>query len=278
MTPGPDWHPAEDLLQRYVDGGAGPVLAASLEAHLLGCAHCRRALAPSVAPARLARVRAGLDDRVDAADRPWLERLLCGLGVREVDARVLLAAPSMRRAWWLAVLLALSFAVLAAGSGEAGSAALLVLAPLLPVLTTAAAYSPGLDPTLAVTAATPYPAMRLLLIRTVGVALASTVVAVAACAALPVELIGTLVWLLPAAALTAATLALSTWLDPGSAAGICCAAWLTAVWATELTVDAGLGRLAVYDAAGQLVSAAVLATAAAVLVRSRQRLDRGSPA
>lgn len=275
MTPCPDWHPDEDLLQSYVDGGAGPVLAASLEAHLLACARCRLALAPSVAPARLALVRAGLDDRVDAAERPRLERLLCRLGVREADARVLLAAPSMRRAWWLAVSLALLSAVLAAGSGAAGTDVLLALAPLLPVITTAASYAPRLDPTLAVTAATPYPAMRLLLLRTVAVAGASTVLALAACAALPVGQVGTLVWLLPAAALTAATLALSTWLDAGAAAGICCAGWLSAVWAFG---HREVAPLAVYAEAGQSASAALLAVATVVLIRYRHRLDPGSPA
>lgn len=274
MIPRPEWHPGEDALQAYVDGAPGPALAASVEAHLLDCGTCRVALAPAVGPARLAVIKAGLDDRLDAAERPALERLLCRLGVVEADARVMLAAPSMRRAWWLAVFLALAFASLAALQDPARAEMLLVLAPLLPVVTTAVSYAPRLDPVLAMTAATPYPAMRLLLLRAGAVAVASSLLALVASLAVPVGVAGTLVWLLPAAALTAATVALSTWVDAVVAAGTCCAGWLTAVW----TVGRGLDPLAVYDAAGQLVSIAVLLTALGVLALHRHRLDPGSPA
>ena len=273
MTPRTDWHPDATSLQAYVDGEAGAALSASTEAHLLSCRTCRLALAPAIAPARLALVRADLFDRLDRADRPRLERLLLRCGVAEADARVLLAVPSMRRAWWLAVLLALGLALLAAGQDPARADALLVFAPLLPVVATAASYAPRFDSASALMAATPYPSIRLLLLRVGAVAVASTVLAVFACAALPLGVAGTVTWLLPATALVAAVLALSTWLDAAAAAGICSAGWLTAVW------TAGDGRarpLAIYDLSGQLASLALLAVAAAVLVRYRHRLDPGS--
>jgi len=262
------------MLQSYVDGVVGPELAASVETHVLACASCRGALAPAVEPARLQRIRIGVEDRLDASSRPRPERLLRRLGVAEVDARVLLAAPVLRRAWWLAVVLALGLAVLAAAQDAERGAGLLLVAPMLPVLSTAASYSPRLDPTLSLTAATPYPAMRLLLLRSGSVALAATVLAGTASLTLPGPAEETLRWLLPAVGLTAATLALSTWVDATTAAAACCAGWLTAVWVAAHPLH---DPLAIYQLPGQLASAALLVLAVAVLVRHRHRLDPGSP-
>lgn len=275
MSTRAQWHPGEDALQTYVDGVAGVALAASVEAHLLSCAGCRAALAPAIAPTRLAAVRSGLEDRLDAAERPWLERLLRRLGVGEADARVLLAAPSVRGSWWLAVVLALALAVLAAVQSPSGDDTLLLLAPLLPVVATAAAYAPRLDPALALTQATPYPALRRLLLRSGTVAAASTGLAALASVALPIGNAQALVWLLPSAALTVSVLALSTWVDAEAAAAAACTAWLVAVWSAT---RGGAGALAVYDEAGQLVSAVVLLAATAVLLSHRHRVDPGSPA
>jgi len=278
MTPRTVWHPDATALQAYVDDEAGAALAASTEAHLLACHTCRLALVPAVTPTRLALVRADLDDRLDAAERPWVERCLRRLGLGEADARVLLAAPSMRRAWWLAVGLALSLGLVAAGQDPAQADALLVFAPLLPVVATAASYAPRFDTALALTAATPYPTMRLLLLRAGAVAVASTALAVVAASALPMGLAGTVSWLLPAVALIVAVLALSTWVDAGVAAGICSAGWLTAVWTAGYGRARPLDPLAVYDVSGQLASIALLGVAVVVLVRHRHRLDPGSPA
>lgn len=275
MTPRTDWHPDEDSLQAYVDGRAGRALAASLESHVLACAICRGALATAVPRARLDAVLDRVDDQLDALARPRLERLACRLGVSEADARVLLAAPAVRRAWWMAVLLALGLAVLAALQEPGRGDALLVLAPMLPVLATAASYAPRFDPVLPLTAATPYPAMRLLLLRSGAVAVASSVLTVAATAALPVGLGAALVWLLPAAALTAATMALAGRVEAEYAAGGCCAAWSAAVWSVGRD---GSGVSAVFGAPGQLSCAAVLVVAVVVLVRQRDRLVPGSPA
>lgn len=273
MIPRLDWHPDEGMLQSYVDGVVGPVLATSVETHVLACASCRGVLVPAVEPIRLHRIRAAVEDRLDADARPWPERLLRRLGVAEVDARVLLAAPVLRRSWWLAVLLALGVAVLAAVQGAERGAVLLVLAPLLPVLTTAASYAPRLDPTLSLTAATPYPAMRLLLLRSGSVALAATVLAGAASLTLPGPAQETLGWLLPAVGLTAATLALSTWVDATTSAAACCAGWLIAVWVAAHPLR---DPLAIYQLPGQLASAVLLVLAVAVLVQHRHRLDPGS--
>lgn len=275
MNPRPAWHPDAAGLQTYVDGTAGLALAASVEAHVLSCRPCRAALAPAVTQERLAGIRESLEDRLDLAERSWEERLLRRLGVAEVDARVLLAAPTLRRAWWLAVALALTVAVLAAWADPAGDDVVLLLAPLVPVVATGAAYLPRLDPAASLTAATPYPPARLLLLRSGAVATASTLLAVLACAALPIGLADALVWLLPAAAMTTGVLALSSWVDGGVAAAACSGGWLVAAWTVgHRTVE----PLAVYGPDGQLASAALLVAALAVLFQHRHRLDPGSPA
>ena len=275
MNPRPVWHPDEASLQSYVNGDAGMARGASVETHVLSCRSCRAALVPAVAPVRLAAIWETVEDRLDLAGRTWEERLLRRLGVAEVDARVVLAAPTMRRAWWLAVVLALGLAVLAGRSDPAAGHVVLVLAPLVPVVATGAAYLPRLDPALSLTAATPYPAGRLLLLRSAAVSCAATALAVLACVALPISPSAALVWLLPAAALTAVVVALSTWVESGVAAAASSAGWVAAVWTTgRHTVD----PLAVYDAGGQLASAALLCAAVVVLFRNRHRLDPGSPA
>ena len=271
-TPG-SWHPEDAALQAYTDGRAAPAAAASVEAHLVSCPACRAVLARSVDPHRLAGVRAACEDRLDAAARPWSERALRRVGVAEADARVLLAAPAMRRAWWVAVILSLALAALAATQHDQRGVTLLLLAPLLPALSTAASYSAWLDPTLSLTAATPYSALRLLLLRSGVVAGGATALAVAASAALPYGVMEAGRWLLPAAALTVVVLALSRWVEAAVAAGLCCSGWLTAVWlAGREQHDA----LMVYQRQGQAISAVVLVVALAVVVRFRDRLDLGS--
>ena len=273
MTAPLRWHPDDAGLLAYAGGWAAPAAAVSVEAHAASCPTCRLRLARSVDPDRLARIRTACEDRLDAADRPWSERALRRIGVGEADARVLLAAPSMRLAWWVAVVLSLGLAALAASQYDQRGVTLLVLAPLLPALSTAAAYSARLDPTLPLTAATPYSALRLLLLRSGVVAGSATGLAVAASAALPYGLMAASRWLLPAAALTAAVLALSRWVPAGVAAALCCSGWLTAVW---LAGREQHDLLIVYERQGQVVSAVVLVAALALVVRYRDRLDLGS--
>ena len=80
----------------------------------------------------------------------------------------------------------------------------------------AVSYDPSLEPALEQDLATPYPAIRLILLRTI---------AVLACALPTVLLFGLLVpggspyaWLLPAVGFVAAVLAASTWVSPLRAA------------------------------------------------------------
>jgi hypothetical protein len=275
MTPAATWHPGEEVLQDYVDGGLPGLSAASVEAHLLGCAGCRDLLRGGVAVDRLARLRDSLDDRLDLVERPRLERLVVRLGVGESDARALLAAPNLRRAWWLAVLAAAGLGLLVAGDAQHPDAVFLVLAPLVPLATTAVAYAPALDPAFAIVAATPYRTLRLLLARSLAVGVTSLVGVGLAALALPTHDVTAVLWLLPAAALTLGVLALAPRLGTGVAAGSVGGSWLLLVGTLERQ---GHDITWVKEAATQGISAVITAAALAAIMHQWARLDGGGRA
>jgi len=270
MTPPGVWHPAEDLLQSYVDGGLPGLSAGSVEAPLLGCPACRVRVAGGVEPARLARVRLQLDDRLDEHERPWVERLLVRCGVDEGDARALLAAPSLRRAWWLAVIAAAGLGLLALGDSKDPTAVFLVLAPLVPLATTAVAYAPALDPAFALVAATPYRTMRLLLARSLAVGATAVVGVALAALAVPERDLARVVWLLPSVALTLLVLSLAPRLGTAAAAWTVGAAWILLLGSLERRgVDVGW----IADTAAQLAWAALSAVALAAVTYQWHRLE-----
>jgi hypothetical protein len=272
MTPAPRWHPDELELTQYVVAEQSMLAGASVETHLLSCGHCRATVAGAVRSDRLAAVQRRIDDRLDALERPWLERLLCKLGLAEADARVLLSAPSVRLAWGIAVVAAALLSVLVASQQPDGRTVYLLLAPMLPAGATAIAYAPRLDPALSIVSATPYRASRLLLIRSVAVGITAGVAVTLASVAVPDWEATAVVWLLPALALTLALLTLSPWLGTGAAAALVGGAWSSVVFALKRS---GLDPLLTYSGTGQLVSAALAALALAVLASRWQRLDDG---
>jgi len=111
----------------------------------------------------------------------------------------------------------------------------LAVAPLVPCIAVAFSYDPKVDPALEPELVTPYPALRLVLLRTVAI-LGMALPAVA--------LFGLFVpgrapytWLLPAVGCVAAVLALSTWTSSLRAAVAVSAVWLVVVW--SLVAQAG---------------------------------------
>lgn len=271
MTPPDAWHPGEDLLQAYVDGGLPGLSAGSVEAHLLACGTCRAQVGAGVQPDRLTRVRLELDDRLDLLQRPWSERLLIRCGLLEADARALLAAPSLRWAWWLAVAAAAVLGLLVAGDTRDPDAVFLVLAPVVPLAATAAAYAPALDPAFGLVAATPYRTIRLLLARSLAVGATAMVGVAAAALALPARDLTAVVWLLPALALTLLVLAAAPRVGTGMAAGTVGVGWLVLV--------AGLERQGVHvgwiaDGGTQLGAAAVALGALVALAHQASITDR----
>ena len=268
------WHAGSDLLERYVASVLDDVRAASIEAHLIGCSSCREALARtshSLWGGSLERAWEGVEDHLDPVRRGVIERLLTRSGVPEHISRVLAATRSLRLSWFAAMAAVLAFAVLAAHAGAAGLLLFLVVAPLVPLASVAAAYGPGVDPTYEVGLAAPMPSSRLLLLRSTAVLAASLALAAVASLALPHLGWWAVAWLLPSLGLTLASLALSTFVGPVPAAVAITSGWVLAVLATEFASSASL---AAFRGTGQIAFLAIAAGSAAVLAGRRQSLER----
>jgi hypothetical protein len=79
-------------------------------------------------------------------------------------------ASAFRGVWLAGVAAVLAFAALAAALGHArGVWLFLAVAPVVPCLVVASSYDPWMDPALEPELVTPYPALRLILLRTIAV-------------------------------------------------------------------------------------------------------------
>lgn len=272
----PTWHAGDELIDRYLAGRLDVGRSASLEAHLLSCEVCRRGLAARVAPQASMRIRqtwSQVQERVQVPRLPPVVRLLRRLGLSGTTAVLLAAARSMSTAWTLATVIVLAFAALAAFTGsDAGQAVYLIVAPLVPVAGVVAGFGPGTDPLTDLTRATPYPAARLVLIRSAGVAATSVPLAVGVGLLLPGTLWLAFAWLVPALAFILVVLAVSTWIDPIVAGGVVALGWAVVVAAAT---RAG-GPLDPVDGTVQPAYLALAAVAAAVLaLRIRESSSPG---
>lgn len=260
------WHLPAPVLQRYADPAAGPLTAAqasSVEAHLDRCATCRGRLRPLDDDLLLA-VGAALQRQVlstpqYARPRRWRTRLTAGLPL----------------AWLLAALavggLAAGLDVAARASGR--PSALLLLAPVLPLLGVGASWGPQTDPLHELTATTPGAGLALLLRRTMVVLL--VVVTATALYGLLTgagALLGS--WLLPSLAMTALALAAGSAVGVHRAAGALGAVWVLAV-VTPSFAQRRLPALLDQDAAPGWLAA--LAVAAAVVAWQRTSYRHAAP-
>jgi hypothetical protein len=224
MTSG--WHLDADLATAYAAGRTTPVLAASVEQHVMACAQCRAALAPAVEAPRLDRVWGEVLEQVQAPPSGLLERLLRRLGLSECTARLIALTPSLRGGWLTGVVVVLALALTAAHSGRHGIAVFLALAPLLPMAGGAVAFGRATDPAYDVVDAAPYDAFRLLAVRAAAVVATTLALAIPAALLLPGSWWVSVGWLLPALALAVATLALAPRVQPVVTAGALTALWL----------------------------------------------------
>lgn len=197
------WHLDQQMAERYACGQAGHVLAASIEQHLIGCSACRAQLSPYVDRQRTAQVWTDVLDVVEAPQPSRIERFLRTCGMAEDTARLLAVTPSLRGSWLTGLLFVLVLAQFAARSGESGIALYMALAPVLPMISVAAAFGGEMDPTREMVGAAPYSSLRLLFVRTAAVVAATVVPAVVVSLLLPGSSWLTLGWLLPSLALTA---------------------------------------------------------------------------
>lgn len=237
------WHLDPEAIRRYAQGAAPPDVAASAEAHLMKCAVCRGVIASYVDSRRAETVWREVVDRVDAPRRSVLERMLVRLGVHEATARLVVATPTLRGPWLLAVAAVLALAAWVAQVDERNLAMFLVAAPLGPLAGVAVAFAGGLDPTREIGLAAPYSGLRLLLIRTAAVLAVTVPIVAAAGLALPGSKWLAAAWLLPTTGLTCAALALTARMTPVVAVGAVATAWVlvTAPTAVAGRLDLAFG-------------------------------------
>ena len=269
------WHVEPDLLSAYAGGAVDTAHAFSVEAHLAECEDCRTALRPLTDADRLDAVWLDIGDRLDAPRAGPVEALLRRAGVPEHVARLLAATPSLTLSWLAGVALSLAFATYAAHHGQRGVLLFLCLAALVPVAGVAAAFGPALDPTYEVGLATPMSTVRLLLLRCVAVLSTSALLAGAGALALPGVGWTAAGWVLPSLALTASSVALATYMVPAAAVTAVGVTWIGAAVFAGATPHE---RLAAFGAGPQVAFAILAAVAGVVVMRRRDRLERGDRA
>ncbi|MEW9530488.1 zf-HC2 domain-containing protein [Microbispora sp. NPDC049125] len=267
-----DWHVPAELLDRYLSGALDPVQVMSVDAHLARCGPCRTAVPPD--EEWLAASWERVADEVVRPRQSLAERASRRLGVPEHLARVLVATPTLSRAWLAALAVTLGFGVAAAHLAPGGLLAFLTLAPVLPPAGIALAYGPWADPAHESYAATPMAGAPLLLLRSVAALVTALVLTGLAVPLLPVMTPMSAAWLLPALALTSGALALGTRLPlPVAAAGLA-ACWVGVVTA----VGAATGdRSLPFQPGAQVAYGCAAALLALVLYLRRHHLDPGEP-
>jgi hypothetical protein len=223
------WHLDDDMLRRYVERTDSLAEGASAEQHLLSCEQCRARVNATVTVAveviDLAAVWDRTRDAVEVPRPSVLERLLRGAGLPGHEARLVAVASAFRGVWLTGVAAVLAFAALAAALGHArGLWLFLAVAPVVPCLVVASSYDPRLDPALEPELVTPYPALRLILLRTIAVLALALPAVLLFGLAVPGET--AFAWLLPAVGFVAVVLAASTWVSPLRAAIAVSLAWL----------------------------------------------------
>jgi hypothetical protein len=267
------WHLDDDTLRRYVEQADSLAEGASAEQHLLACEPCRTRVtaAASVIEHSVIDFAAVWDRTRDAIEVPRpsvFERLLRVAGLPAHEARLVAVASAFRGVWLAGVAAVLAFAALAAAVGHArGVWLFLAVAPVVPCLVVASSYDPWMDPALEPELVTPYPALRLVLLRTIAVL----------ALALPAVLLFGLVvpgqtafaWLLPAVGFVAVVLAASTWVSPLRSAIAVSSAWLAVVSLLATRPGSADALLQARAQAGFLVLAAA---SLSVFVVRRRRL------
>jgi hypothetical protein len=243
------WHADEETLRSWATGSAAPLLAASVEAHLLRCADCRRRTRTLSVPATPGDSVRRWDALADRIDRPRSSSLL----------RLGLATPGLRTAWLASLLLLLALPVVVTVVGVR-LPLFMALAPVAPLAAVALAYGRDAEPAGELALATPSAGLRLVAARALLVALTAVPIGVgsALLLGLPVDL--ALGWLLPGAALASlVTLAGTSRLDPAIVA-----AGLGSTWAVAVSWPAALRRVPADVVSEVLASAPSQLTALAV--------------
>ena len=223
-------------------------------------------------PARLDANWRAITIELDAPRPSRAERLMRAIGVPTTVVRMVAATPALRRSWYLSIVAVMIVGLGAADPSDRGSLfALLVTAPMLPVLGVAMAYGTSADPSHEMQLATPTHGLRLVFVR------AATVTVVSVGTLLIVTLLSeatrpmAAAWLLPALAVTTASLALMTIRPPRQATTIVAVVWFVAVLIARNVAD---DPLAAFSTGGQIVAVVVALAAVTVTVVRRSSFER----
>ncbi len=273
------WHAMPTDLDRYVRGDLDHALAASIETHLTACASCRRLVATHADGRAVARIKVGLDDRLDRPDASAWSAGLRRIGIGEADQRIVAASLGLHGSWLVAAVIAVGFAAVAAAGGNRGwLAAFLIAAPVVPLLGVALAFGPRVDPTFEIAVAAPLPVERIVVMRSMAVVGVVVPILFAASLLLPGPLSLAFVWLLPALGLATMTLALGTWVSITQAAiGLsilwAAAAGMALARAPRVTADAFVRAFVAFGPAGQVGFAIAIAVAVVVISARRTSFE-----
>jgi hypothetical protein len=267
------WHLDDAVLLRYVERTDSLAEGASAEQHLLCCEPCRARVNAAADVIDVAAVWDRTRDAVEVPRPSVFERLLRVVGLPAHEARLVAVASAFRGVWLTGVAAVLAFAALAAALGHArGTWLFLAVAPIVPCVVVASSYDPRMDRALELELVTPYPALRLILLRTI---------AVLALALPTVLLLGLFIsteepfaWLLPAVGFVSVILAASTWVSPLRAAIAVSSLWLAVVWL--LAARSG-SPVEVLQARGQAAFLALTAASLVIFLLRRSRLRQLRP-
>ena len=269
MTSTP-WHLDPELLDRYASGDLNLGLQASVEAHLQSCAICQGRAGSLVDVGELTGVWQGIVAEIDAPRLPVGLRFLTRIGLSEADAVIVQGSThGLYRPWVASVGGALAFAVFAPSLPDRFQlAAVLLLAPLVPVLAVLVAYD-GTDPLREVASATPMSRFRIMLLRTIAAAGTAVPLTLAVTLVVPGLATFAAIWLLPALMLTVLALTLLSWFSARTTGAIVAGAWVVFVIGLRTAGSLAQSR----EVGVQLLFLAAAAVAAAVLV-ARTRAAR----
>lgn len=269
------WHVEPKMMEAYTRGFPQGAHIFSIEAHLMSCESCRSLLAASADGDRLQLLWTRIEEVVRRPIPGPVERLLLGLGISDHKARLLAATRSLSLSWFLAIAVALTFAVAAAHAGDKGYVLFLFMAPLLPLAGVAAAYGPGVDPTYEIGVACPMRSFDLLLIRAGAVLLATVLLGTVAALALPGLNWVAVAWLLPSLGLVVACLALTTLLGPFPAASMVALAWGTLTAIAVLFSPAPAELRSLFGGSIQQLFLSVTLISGLALVARRETFEQG---
>ena len=212
-------------------------------------------------------------DAIEVPRPSVFERLLRGAGLPAQEARLVAVASAFRGVWLTGVVAVLAFAALAAAVGHArGMWLFLAVAPVVPCLVVASSYDPWMDPALEPELVTPYPMLRLVLLRTVAVLALALPAVLLSGLFIPTEV--PFAWLLPAVGFVAVVLAASTWFSPLRSAIAVSSVWLGVIWLLALRSGA---PEAVLQARAQAAFLALAAASFSIFLVRRRRLHQLRP-